>query len=100
MLSSVEPIDTECEYVQWFKLSKHILDTDEDVYFGAVYVPPDNTKFYSREIYALFYEELEQFTTNNKHVILSGDFNARTGDLPDITDVDNCVYEQVDMETT
>jgi len=37
-------IDTECEYVQWFKISKSVLHCNEDYVVGTVYIPPENTK--------------------------------------------------------
>ena len=37
-------IETDSEYVQWFKLSKVLFNTDQDVIFGAVYVPPESLK--------------------------------------------------------
>jgi hypothetical protein len=78
-------IDTECEYVQWFKLSKCLFETDEDVIFGSVYIPPENTKYFDKNIYDLFYTE--NFCTNYKHIVTFGDFNARTGNVDDILQV-------------
>ena len=37
-------IDTECEYVQWFKISKSVLHCNEDYVVGTVYIPPEITK--------------------------------------------------------
>ena len=88
-------ISTECEYVLWFKLDKSLFCATEDVYFGVVYVPPDNTKFFSRDIFYLFCNEVDHFTTNNQYVVLLGDFNARIGLLPDINVVDTFIYDQV-----
>ena len=35
----------------WFKFDNTVFNFDEDFYFGVTYVPPDNTKFFSRDIY-------------------------------------------------
>ena len=29
----------------WFKLERSLFKTDEDIYFGAVYVPPADSRF-------------------------------------------------------
>jgi len=38
IVSQFSEIKTDCEYIQWFKLSKDLFKTDEDVIFGAIYV--------------------------------------------------------------
>jgi len=93
----VTNIDTECEYILWFKLDKTVLNYDEHFNFGVIYVPPDNTKFFSRDIYDIFSHEIENFTTNNKNVILVGDFNARTGLLSELLSADNFIYDQIGL---
>ena len=50
-----EYIDTDCEYVLWFKLDKVLFNTDEDVFFAAVYVPPAYTDYSQTDILDLFY---------------------------------------------
>ena len=55
---SFEEINTDCEYVQWFKLSKSVFDSHEDVIFGSVYIPPDNFfRFFKQN---MFYSEVEE----------------------------------------
>jgi len=36
-------LDTECEYVQWSKLSKSLLHCYEDDIKDTMYMPPENT---------------------------------------------------------
>ena len=43
--SYFEYIDSDCEYVLWFKLSKVLLNIGEDIYMGAVYLPPINSNY-------------------------------------------------------
>ena len=50
-------INSVCEYVLWFKLSKSLFRFDEDVLFGAVYIPPDNSKYFRNDLHELFYED-------------------------------------------
>ena len=44
-------IDSECEYVQWFKLSKRLFGSNEDIVFGGVYIPPVNSDYSVVQIY-------------------------------------------------
>ena len=91
-------LESECEYVQWFKLSKIVCNTTEDILIGAVYVPPENSP-YSRDcILEQFYFELDEHIRTFKNVILMGDFNARTSNLDDFSDIDKELYEHIDVD--
>ena len=43
----------------------------------------------------MFYDELEIFSRSTKHVILLGDFNARTDSLPNIAITDDEMLQQI-----
>lgn len=92
-------LPTDCEYVQWFKFSNVSFNVEEDVVFGADYLPPENTKYLSQNIFDMFYSEIEHFNNTNKYVLLMGDFNARTGLMCDLTDIDEQIYEYIDVDT-
>ena len=92
-------IESESEYVMWFSLSGPLIGTDEDVIFGLVYIPPENTKFMPKTKLDMFYAELEEFNNKNKQVILMGDFNARTATLQDIIVVESNRFDCVDTAT-
>lgn len=85
--------------MQWFKLSKILFDIDEDIIFGAVYVPPESSKYMNQNLLDSFYAEIDNFISNYKYVILQGDFNARTSNMPDIVDADQRLFEYVNMDT-
>ena len=72
-------------------MSKSLFRTDEDVLFGAVYIPPDNSKYFSNDLHELFYEELHKYATENKFIFLLGDFNGRTGAETDIL-TEDCFF--------
>ena len=76
-----EYVDTDCEYVLWFKLDSALFQSEEDVYFGTVYVPPAYTDYSQTDILEQFYQESESFTRSYKYVYLLRDFNARTSAL-------------------
>lgn len=95
ILKYFEYIDSECEYVLWFKLDKILFNSDEDFYFGCVYVPPAYTDYSQNDILDLFYQEIENNSRLHKHVFVLGDFNARTSDLADVTITDDAIFEQI-----
>ena len=92
-------IDTDCEYVLWFKLGKALFQTDEDVYFGAVYVPSEYTGYSQTDILEQLYYELESFTRANIFVYLLGDFNDRTSAFSDITITDDEMLRQIEVNS-
>lgn len=62
----VHIIKTDCKYALWFKISKTLFNTCEDVLFGACYIPPEGSKYSSNDcfwrlnkIYSIY-----QMTTN------------------------------------
>ena len=40
----ISVIESDSDYICWFKLDKSCLNIDEDMHFGAVYTPPFNTQ--------------------------------------------------------
>ena len=38
-------IETDCEYVLWFKMSQSLFNADEDVVFGTVYNPSASSNY-------------------------------------------------------
>ena len=68
----------ESDYVLWVSISKKVFNTDEDIYVGAIYIPPNDSKFYNSNEMENFKVEITSMCVSNKYVILMGDFNART----------------------
>ena len=54
-----------------------MFQTDEDIYFEAVNVPPANTDYCRNDILDLFYNELD-FFSDHTNKFVHGDFNAHT----------------------
>ena len=56
----------------------------QDVLFGVCYVPPEGTKYASNDCFLEIEQELIHLAHEQiKPVCSMGDFNARTGTLPD-----------------
>ena len=82
----------------WIKLSSNFFGFKNDVYLCLVYISPTNVA--SRDsILSLLQEEIATFSVNN-HIVLTGNFNARTGLLPDYIVMDSNQYVPVLPEYT
>ncbi|XP_063408891.1 uncharacterized protein LOC134692369 [Mytilus trossulus] len=91
--------NTESQFVLWFKLSKSILSLNLDVIFGCVYVPPENSKYSTIEAFEELENELNILTnTENSYIALVGDFNSKTGSLPDYIIPDESVVSMFDLD--
>jgi len=83
---------------------------DENIVIGAVYVPPENSKFFNDDEFMTFENEISQICSDHKYVILAGDFNGRVGSmkdyittdphLNDIFDIDDDIQSQLDKYKT
>ena len=56
---------------------------------GVVYIPPENSNYYNEDEFLILENEILSFSSENKFVLLSGDFNAKTGQLRDYTERDD-----------
>ncbi|XP_063399702.1 uncharacterized protein LOC134684345 [Mytilus trossulus] len=91
--------NTERQFVLWFKLSKSILSLNSDVIFGCVYVPPENSKYSTIEAFEELENELNILTnTENSYIALVGDFNSKTGSLPNYIIPDESVVSMFDLD--
>ena len=68
------------------------------VYICAAYVPPANSKYYSDEIVSNIEKDITFYSRNGDCIILVGDFNARTSNMPDFIDtaVNDKSFEIID----
>ncbi|CAG2257608.1 unnamed protein product [Mytilus edulis] len=81
--SKIKPLSTHCKYVLWFKVSSDLLNLDQDIVIGIVYIPPEYTAFSSHDAFSQLEDEYTNFSKNYKFVALIGDFNGRTANDDD-----------------
>lgn len=93
-------IESDCEYVQWCQISKTLFKGDEDLVFGIVYIPPDNTKFFKQSIVDKFYTEWRDMCSYNKYVLILGDLNARTATLDDVICRDEIIFDNLNIDSS
>ena len=89
----------------WIKLHASFFGFKRDVFLCLVYISPEtSTHQNSRDnLWLLLEDEIAQFSTCG-HIIITGDFNARTGSLPDFILNDSSMHiplphDYVDDET-
>jgi len=74
--------DTTSDSTLWIKIEETLLGYE--VLLGAVYIPHENSVFHKPEIFDDLYNDIMTLScTYNTSICLIGDFNSRTGNLPD-----------------
>ena len=76
MPSYVQFIETDSKLVLWFSLSNDITQIG-DILYGAVYVPPENSKYKVDLPYEEIQNELDSLTSKYTHQCFIGDWNSR-----------------------
>ena len=94
----VSHIESDSDYVLWLSISKKVFNTDEDIYVGAIYIPPNDSKFYNPDEIENFNVEITNMCVPNKYVLLMGDFNARTQNKQDFLEEDNFFIKYFDFD--
>ena len=94
----VETIDSDCEYIMWIKLNKAIFNIDNDIIMGIIYIPPDQSKFYNEDEMQILNDEIINMCSTTKSLILTGDCNGHTAELPDFISLDNFLADYFDLD--
>ena len=89
----VRVLDHTSKLILWFSISKKLLLLDDDLICGVVYVPPHGSKYAHPDPYLEIQSEFDQVCLNSRHVLLFGDFNARSAKLADYTDGDKFIFD-------
>jgi hypothetical protein len=53
----IDIVNTDSKYVMWFKCSEQLFKTDQPVFFGVVYIPPEYTKYSSEDAFSELQQE-------------------------------------------
>jgi hypothetical protein len=64
---------------------------------GCVYIPAENSKYSSEEAFIEVDDELLFFSRDHKHIALAGDFNSRTSNVSDIVELDDNLFDMLDI---
>ncbi|CAG2200728.1 unnamed protein product [Mytilus edulis] len=104
-------INTDSEFVLWVKVDIPMQLTK--IMFGCIYVPPENSRYSSKDAFDEIETELITLKDQSTATALLGDFNARTGSLCDyiipddelskilnydgIDEIDRCLYDYYNL---
>lgn len=81
--------------IVWIHMSKEIVTNHIDLYIAAVYIPPSDSKFhdiYDCDLFTTLNDSITKYTELG-NILITGDFNARTGALLDYIDSDGLFSE-------
>ena len=94
-------VNTENEHWMWLKIEQKYFGIDKDLYICACYLPPDGSKVYIRgsnsvDHFSMLEEDIIKYKCKG-NVLLTGDFNSRTGTLHDYIEADDMNYIHDDL---
>ncbi len=91
----VEVIETNNQHVMWVRISKDFIGLEKNVYVGNVYVPPEGSRYGDVEHFVDIESEWVDICANDdSFLILGGDFNSHSGNLNDLVEFDNYVFDE------
>ena len=83
----IEPLETESNYIFWFKVSSKLFNLSDDLIFGIVYIPPEGSSYLSPDAFDQVENEYRVLSQNYKYICSLGDFNSGTADDPDFIEI-------------
>ena len=87
-------IKSDSEYVHWVEFTKCL---NSDMLLGCVYIPPENSNYLFEETFIEVEDELLFFSRDHKNIALAGDFNSRTSNVSDIVELDDNLFDMLDI---
>ena len=88
--NNLELVDVNYKGIIWLKLKSNFICSDNDTFICLTYVPPEDSSLYKNVNSSLFeFDFFEQLSNDYRRysdrgdVYLTGDYNSRTGELPD-----------------
>ena len=71
----------------WCKIDKNYFAIDQDIFLCAIYVPPRDSPYFNPNIFDDLENDIAYYSAEG-FIMLTGDFNARTGSALDFVDID------------
>ena len=98
IMNHVKAIKSDSKYVQWVQIDRKLINCEKDMVLGAVYIPPENTRYSNVESFDEIQNEVTMINKEERfHICLAGDFNSHTGQLSDCIDIDEYVCEEAGL---
>ena len=90
---NIKVIPTESDYILWLRIDHKILDIQEDLLLGVLYIPPSQSRFLNEDEYLCLENEITLMCSKSSYVCLTGDMNARTAQLCDFITADRTISD-------
>lgn len=92
-------LESACEYIYWLKITD---PNHDEIVIGAIYIPPETSRFFNNDEFFQMETDINDKCTTFKNVIITGDANGYTSNLPDYTEPDDFIneYFEIDNENT
>ena len=94
----IDVVPNSSEYVLWVSIDKTFLQLEQILILGTLYVPPDNSRFFTDHQFTLLENEIFEKCSENKYVYLAGDKNCRVGSMRDFVFADIYINETFDID--
>jgi hypothetical protein len=77
-------LDSSNDDFLFFKIDKYLLQLEQDLYVGVIYIPPENSTSLGPRCHFTDLENDIVKYSKQGHLLLTGDFNARIGKHEDL----------------
>ena len=71
------------DIIAWIILKKSFFGLENDIYLADIYIVPEGSTYLKHDEFNLLYQQILK-VPDESEIALCGDYNARTGTLPDI----------------
>ena len=92
----IEILPTDSDYIFWVKI--HSTNASNDLVIGATYIPPESSRFFNEEEFDLFENEIIHMSSQYNNLLIAGDLNCHTGSLSDFSQIDNFLFNQMNLD--
>ena len=98
LLAYISPIERSSHLIYWFKISKKFTKYKYDILFGVIYIPPENTRFFTPEPFVEIQNESDSLRYNFGHILLLGYLNSRTGKLNEYIETNHFLLNELHLD--
>ena len=87
------------EYILWVSVDRPISGLQEKLMLGTIYIPPENSRFFTQDEFDSFENSVSDACCNHKYVIITCDANSKTAQLSDFVRSDTFLFDMFDVDS-
>ena len=96
IIDKVTTVQSDCEYIYWIKI--HSVVENDDIWLGSMYIPPDGSKYFNDDELFSLENDISEKKSKSDYVIITGDANAYTSNLPDYIEIDDSLSNILELD--